>query len=462
MAGRISPAAGQEIPLTCDDALPVEDADSDALSDTASCEPNDDPSKARAVGATPATAASGALAFVPDDSTTEVPHPVRRVLLLPEGTSVAHWLMLPHPRHAQVVQFCCVTSSAAAHDAAAGPEGATLSPVPPLVLCDVQQWRHSFDGMWFIGDFVEPNGALLMITPFDWTFFAVALAAKQATAVRAEVACQLRDAAWAPASILSGGGHPPAAGEHDERAAARRSTTTFRDFHGMVESWPELRGAVLAMDPGVSKWIWSSLEAALETVCDVTDVDGTPYYRINVPRICDWTLVKVRGVEREESFQRLILESKDAEVRLLLAAADQVDSSDEGAPPTSTSSGESADLLRVLRRKAVALLNDALPPELHDAVAARSGVDMSPPVVPTHPHPSSLLTSTSDTLFDDDASPAKKARSDSAVSVKSANVKRLEKAGPPKGTPTIMSFFKSVAKVPVASGSEKMASASKT
>jgi hypothetical protein len=292
--------------------------------------------------------------FAADDSTVSIPFPARHVFIVPKGLESIQLWSLPHPRHSE--PSCYLTGTCRGGDHSDNEQ-------PKYVLCEVQERRHSFGDMWFLGEHVEPSSALNIATPIDVAFFAVALARK--------------------------GGH------------------TSEKFVAAED--------IIARDPIIAALpapIVHSIEGALRHVCEVKSLGpGETYFRFSEDVFRAWVRRKHEQLLSGKALASLLGIEVDAEQQQL-----------------------GAETQLVLKSKGLALLNEYLHASLHDAAAAACGVAAADVVAPSPAAPRGATHHADAASSEPDA---KKPR----VELKSASVKRLEKAGPPKGTPTLMAMF---------------------
>jgi hypothetical protein len=413
------------------------------------------------------------ITFVPDDTTTEVKWPPRRVFVMPAGLSddafeeraraAMRFFTLPHPRTGGNHLMCLCPTSAT---------GTTL--------CMVQEHRATDYHFWFIGDHVEPNGSLYVATPFDLCYLAVWILLNQTDkAVDATTWAKLLND---PTS------KPP---------------FTFADVETMTFVDPRLR---LLHEHG----LLPQLTAAMRLVADEQQVGEDSYFRFSMAKTAD--LVKARfdrlvaspavrqivypaardenrrtapAVETKKNAKaaRQRSASIGADDRLEQAhrsqpsaepmtplqdplgsselsttpeAATKENDGDQPTPPENAAktasdavAWPSADLFLPLR--SLHLILDFVPKPLHAVLAKHCGVDTldaaETRALATRHAANSLLSAEDDAVFNNGTpgQDLKRHRTEGSGSLtanaKSQSVKKLEKNGPPKGTPSLMSMF---------------------
>jgi hypothetical protein len=291
--------------------------------------------------------------FDPSDQTVRVPCPTRLVMVAPQSVVLGEAqckgvdsealdiVSLPHPRHKGDSLFAVV---------AGGRDDDRLF--------EIQEHRRRFATTWFLGeDHVEPTSGLFLVTPFDHTFFAVALARAAPADRQQESSCFV---------------------SADE--ILRRSEAAER-----------------VLPPAVK----ASIARALSCVCEIKTAAGEHYFRYSQQKFVAWASAKHKKLAQSE------------ELREALKSSDP-------------------SLLGTVALELIAEYVDAgLRPEL----AAACGVAMAAPEA----HLLSKPAGESRSAARDAVEPlAKKAK---VEPLKPLAIRRLEKGGPPKGTPTLMAMF---------------------
>jgi hypothetical protein len=122
------------------------------------------------------SASKGDIKYVAGDTTVEIPYPPRRCCLLPSAAltdaqyearvaAALRFFSLPHPRHSEDLAFCLC------------PTGPTTS-----TLCFMQGQVTDEDNYasWAMNDRIEPDGQLYIATPYDLVYTAIWVLAQQA------------------------------------------------------------------------------------------------------------------------------------------------------------------------------------------------------------------------------------------------------------------------------------------
>ncbi|CUF09693.1 RNase2 complex protein, Ydr279, putative [Bodo saltans] len=304
--------------------------------------------------------------FSADDPTVSIPFPEKHVFILPQNLDSIRLWSLPHPRHGELC--CYLTGRVVSNNQVESSR---------YVLCEVQERRHSFADMWFLGEHVEPASGLRIATPIDATFFALALARK--------------------------------GGQADKFVTAEDIMST--------------RDTRIAALP---KPIMEDVEKGLKNVCDVKSFgpDET-YYRYSEAMFQSWI--------RRKHNQLLAGKALAALLGIDTAAGS---TGDEQLQQKQQQVG--VDTRQVLKAKGLALLNEYLHSSLHTVAAVACGVEEAPaPSASGASRDGSAAASSSQVSSSTNEPLVRKP----SAELKSASVKRLEKAGPPKGTPTLMAMF---------------------
>lgn len=181
------------------------------------------------------------------------------------------------------------------------------------------------------------------------------------------------------------------------------STGSFRDIDDLLLEVPEVLISTFTMLSPAGR-PHEALDFSLRTICDVRVGDEKRYYRLNINRTLVWAASRVRRLQALEAFRKLVTgdDSKSGEAE------------------------------QVIERKALAVVCDYLPMEFTEPLAAHCHIILS--TTKAASNFTSAGSSAQPSLGRVEAKPS--------GPVKSANVKRLEKAGPPVGTPTLAGFFK--------------------
>ncbi|RNF06211.1 uncharacterized protein Tco025E_07635 [Trypanosoma conorhini] len=191
----------------------------------------------------------------------------------PSGRSLragCDFVRLPHPRHGEPALYLCPPTTAStvndAHNDAVG-----------VVLYEVQAQLPpgGFGQTWLVNDTVEPNEELLVVTPFDVTFFALRQAA---THGRKEMFLSAEDLVMGATKARGGG------------AAA----------------WPGWRVA-LAQCPALAPVVEAmQSHKVLSRICDVKSVGGEHYYRLSAERMGEWLREKLRRVTSSPAMHAIL------------------------------------------------------------------------------------------------------------------------------------------------------------
>ncbi|RNE99987.1 hypothetical protein TraAM80_07885 [Trypanosoma rangeli] len=181
-----------------------------------------------------------------------------------------NFVRLPHPRHGEPALFLCPPNTeSASRDVHNGTVRAVLYEV------QAQLPPGGFGQTWFVNDTVEPNEELLVVTPFDVTFFVLRQAA---THVRKEMFVSAEDLIMGATKSRGGG------------AAA----------------WPGWRVALAqcpALTPAVEEM---QSHTVLSRICDVKSVGGDHYYRFSVEKMGEWLRDKLRRVANSAALHAIL------------------------------------------------------------------------------------------------------------------------------------------------------------
>lgn len=407
-------------------------------------------------------------AFDPLDGTVEIPHPKRFVFIMPGGNdeSLASrieectLMTIAHPRHG-------ATQMIFSH-----PSGA---------LFEVQEHSRKFGQTWLIGDMVEPRSPLYVVTPMDPAFVAI-------YALRGCVA-----------------------GTVDPNSSSPSAPRGFLDAYTLLG-----KCRYLSILPPVAQ---RTIIAAFASLADAVDADGaavpasevrrrvadpsfatigTLFFRLNDDKCADWLgrkysllLEGMRASAEERAAAAAALAGASAPVTsspveaevgdvppaptddgpadvAVFSSPTRVVSTVTGAPavlppsPTDLSLGLPAHLLQ---EKAAQLLAEYLDRANKPLMlrATKGAVDLTAiraealNIRRTNntAAAASRMAMGAEAIGVDDigGEPADKKK---RAELKSASVKKLEKAGAPKGTPTLFSMFaKKAAAAPSAASPAK-------
>lgn len=366
------------------------------------------------------------IAYVPDDTTTDIAWPPRVFAVLPcvdmDALERASFVTLPHSRTGVDTVYALVHT------------GTDLS--APRTLCEVQQQSPKYSA-WFLGDRCEPNGALYIATPFDASYLAMWLLLAGQNVKSADVANWL-------------------AGDKPE--------VKFRDLHTLLGEDARLSAA--------PREVIDAIAAALPDVSEVRKVplgadEEEAYYRLDVAKVAERTKARFAALaasrelrdvvyappptitEAPSNMPRVETQNKKRvrpppgaeEAPSQLSAASELlpgQSSDSVAAPVGASVDMSAEEDHFLKLRAFEALLDYIPPQLHTALYRHCGLEAARTEAKAVQSQAHVVQR--DELCGADTEMAKK-KNRAEQSLKSQSVKRLEKKGPPKGTPTLMSMM---------------------
>jgi hypothetical protein len=440
------------------------------------------------------------LRFAADDATVSVPYPPKYVaaaprVLFPNGTAPAPrvaFCRLPHPRHAQPIvlalsQFASAADAALAAGSAkqAGAAGSpdsrrrprdddesdTMTPLLPstagnplsLVVCPVRLWevqhfvppppRNAKYGLWFLNDTVEPSGTIQLITPMHPAFMALMLVLRAIGDEAASVVFAAPAAHGAAAEATSTGGSSSSnpfrtaydfvvgcsglwLGGASSGGAHHQSRRPQGGFYGSDASDDEADRGRSAAGAGAqaqhvaafAQMLLPYFEVGLRCVCEARDVEGEgTFYRA----------AKAPAFAFLEARYRTLRSSPALERALFGTVSTRDTASPSGAADAASEAG-------LLDERAFGLLSEYVPQRLHAALRAHlaSTGAFKASGTPAAAQPLPML-STNATVAGQLAAAGGAGGAPAAASsaAKSLSVRRLEKAGAPRGTPSIMSFF---------------------
>ena len=414
------------------------------------------------------------ITFLADDGTVEIPWPARRYIVCPSAgltddqfdVAAARGMtifLLPHPRSDAMCLMSLAPTSA-----------------DELTLCHVGGFQPTGEhSAWFAGDHIEPDGTLHVMTPFDMTYLAIWLLFKQAdkpidgTAVTkwygdasARPDLKYKDVSTmvAAASVnerldkLEGLGLMPAleaalatvaetqdvGDDRYYRLSIAKVTALMKERYDELDGMEQVRLAVYPVPrqlpqspvPRVES-VAATRKSARNTAQNTQGDDDTdlqqrrptqPGAETPGPRQTTGSI----GVEATPLAASPLFEATPATPA---AAASQATATQSQQPPAKD---------RSLQLRTLHLLLEWLPRQLHTAVAKHCGVDLegegAARAAATRAAIDSMVQAEYEAAMNtpDDV---KKSRAGSGLQAKSSSVKRLEKAGKPKGTPTLASFF---------------------
>ena len=338
-------------------------------------------------------------------------------------------------------------------------------------LYEMQSRRPQF-ACWFVGDAVEPLSPLYIVSPLHPAFIALRLAVDDviATVGRDGLSRMLHDSATMTADSQS------AATEDNNGSAA-----TGVKFRG-ADDWTARANRLLFVSCGSGGGggepqrapfpdVWSAyLREGFEAVCEVKAGGGEAgggetYYRLCGKRTRQWMLGRFGRLMRCRALERLVFGTTSATTATTTTAptdsATSPSSSSNTDAPAAAAAAPTSTLL--MQERALGLLLEYVTSELpHSTVrqwllgAARASVNiLAAKAVPASFSRDDALLGTAAAAAaadggtrdgDTGEAAAKRAgrpevATTAAMHHKGASVKRLEKAGAPKGTPSIMSFF---------------------
>ncbi|KAG8344445.1 hypothetical protein TRVL_04721 [Trypanosoma vivax] len=179
------------------------------------------------------------------------------------------FVRISHPRHGEPALFLCPPL----------PQEGGSSALPDVALYEVQAQSPpgGFGQTWFVGDTVEPNEDLVVVTPFDVTFLALRQVATHA----------MKDKFLSAEDLIMG----TSVGKDDKKGGS---------------SWPGW-GAALVQCPGLGPAIKTmQSDAVLSRICDVKCVGGDSYYRFSLDKMGAWLREKVRQVSECPALRSLL------------------------------------------------------------------------------------------------------------------------------------------------------------
>ncbi|KEG10431.1 hypothetical protein DQ04_03721040 [Trypanosoma grayi] len=219
---------------------------------------------AAAVGASPDSAVR-----MPAVSQRAVP-PLTSATALRPGCA---FIRLPHPRHGEPGLFLCppATDSAPSnHNDGNSNDGGgdSIAEATTVVLYEVQAQAPpgGFGQTWLIDEAVEPNEDLLVVTPFDVTFFVLRQAATHA----------MKDKFVSAEDLIMGASRGGGGGRGAE----------WPGWGVAVAQCPALAPAVAMMQS----------HAVLARICEFKSVGGDQYYRFSEDKVGAWLRKKVQQV----------------------------------------------------------------------------------------------------------------------------------------------------------------------
>ncbi len=329
--------------------------------------------------------------YEPTDRTEAIPHPVKHLFITdaPCDVSSLKLVFLPNPRSGRLLSYgVCLTKG----------EGSATSEGTGIVLLELQRHRPRFC-TFVVNDFVEPESPLTFAFPMDPTYFALALV---------------------------------------KQSSRPESFVDFEELQNSNPKWASLFREL-------PRQVLNQIEAALSSVSDVRSIDSQQYYRFSQQVADSWFQRKLSSMMNDPAIIEISLGR--------CGTTSAHSASEDGLPvPTSFSNEE----LTILKEKSCRFLLEYIPQSLHQGFCDTVGVSQDCRIRAGNANPAGQNGSPTAAGGGAAGRPShwdtsrKRGREDEeevivekkAPDFKSAAVKRLEKAGPPKGTPSIMSFFK--------------------
>lgn len=402
-----------------------------------------------------ASGAGGRQSGAGHDIGAHLPHPMSPrqsdTAALVRGETVNGVLVrLPHPRHGKPSLFLCRQ-----------PNAVTEAGIAAVALTDVL-WEVQSHGSpsgysqaWFLpGEAVLPSHASvpLLLTPFDLTFMAVPALlqhpqAREKFLTAADLYSAPRgDDSRRRASNGEDGGEEMARNPDECPFIHVGETTAQAPGTPLLaaECWPGWPAAAVRNEQIFGPcWLLLQSHRLLEPLCEVKNVGGTSYYRFSLEKTAQWVKRKTDKLRGSRALRRIVGIADDN-------ADDDGDTHPVRVPSTTERSSHRptthSALIGGQQQQAVpcqlafSVVAEYLPDAITAVAAVACGITFatgSSPREGMHDDTTTQSTGTSRSAVTTPVS-AKKAV---VASPKSASVKRLEKAGRPKGTPTLMAMF---------------------
>ncbi|RHW74447.1 Ydr279p protein family (RNase H2 complex component) [Trypanosoma brucei equiperdum] len=178
------------------------------------------------------------------------------------------FVRLPHPRHGEPALFLCPPATGEGENSDCSTHGAVLYEV------QAQSPAEGFGQTWLVGELVEPNENLLIVTPFDCTFLALR-----------QVSAHTMKDKFLPAEDLITG--PVRSGACD---------STWPGWGVALAQCPALAPAVQAMQS----------HTVLSRICDVKSVGDDSYYRFSTAKMGIWLKNKVKRAMASPGLRSLL------------------------------------------------------------------------------------------------------------------------------------------------------------
>lgn len=448
--------------------------------------------------------------YANDDTTQEVIAPVKSVLVMPkhlecivditsdeEGLKVKlsnngeeagarnplRVFRAPHPRHGELVMFLgatytVTTTTPTSEDedsaapsllldaAATTDENNNNNTVARLRLYEIQSRRPTY-GAWFIGDDVEPDSPLYIVSPMHAGFIALRVLVSDA------LSSTTKDQFLAAVAGVAGKGDDAerASGQKGDDAAAAQGLGNNFKFRS-AEDWIQIAsnmmfmsdkpnsgttgnnnnsssGAIASTSSSPFPNMWDGyLKEAFEVLCETkkiastsscSDDIGCVFYRLSLSKVRDFLQSRLQRLVRSSAFDRLVFGSNKKK-----HGAENKESGGEdeaGAAAEMQKNREQEE--RAIEDRALGLLTEYV----HSVFpvtemrrwllgAARIVVTARPAAIAPN-----YNNSAANDLSDSGGESDLKKRKPEAPVAMSASAKRLAKAGAPKNTPSVASFF---------------------
>ena len=437
--------------------------------------------------------------FAADDRTQEVPYPQKHLIILPKhllklvdeaqknsssssesstnafltaANSPLRIFKAPHPRHGEQVLFLAASYWGKSNDNVNSSdeqnsflefngtnenennENNTSSNVRLVRIYELQA-RKPHHSTWFIGDSVEPQSPLLIASPLHPAFFALRLAVADA------VSCVGGRDAFENAMMEF---IPRQEQSTDEQNSSSSSSLTNRFRLRASDDWTMSANQMLLLDGAADKNfasttpfanLWDGyLKQGFQAVCEEvkrgndndsgSSSSSSCFYRFCPQKATDFLQTRLQRITRSRSFDHLVFGSSSSSA------------SQNQQPQQDAASSSSEKSKSVLEERAVGLILEYVTKDLphHHARrwilgSQRATAVMNKKIIPSAFSKEDAAVraglnedGTIDEMFGGaDAMKRKKAEEDKKNSLKSSNVKKLEKAGAPKGTKSVASFF---------------------
>lgn len=291
--------------------------------------------------------------------------------------SLVSLVQLPHPRHSRMCTFALTSD--------------------PVQICEVQTTASEF-GCWAADDAIEPAGVLHIATPIDPVFLALELLVSK---IKPDALTESSDAL----------------------------RLQYSDFETILGDHPLAR----LSEP----WI-TLVRCSLPRICDGQEIDSNHYFRLNLDKTLDFIQGVVERCSSSSELENVLYGKTQSDVAASPRTphSQSVEIKEPATEPKLLSQEPKGGLLDARSR---AIVLEYVPGPLH--ALAKKRVDVGQSEADEANNRAQMKLRQRETWEEERARAGAPPEKKRKVETKSVALRRLEKAGPPKGTPSLTAFM---------------------